>query len=111
MMPHNKHHNQKRKPVVPRVKTEKLSIFAIFVAAVAIICLSAQPAFALQIVTNTGMTVTGGSTGNIITQAMLETTDLEDGPSSVTYTIVAAPTNGTLRRSGGPLGVSDTFTQ
>jgi Tfp pilus tip-associated adhesin PilY1 len=111
MWPHTKHHKEKRESIPLGVKIEKIRILATFLAALGMICLLAQPAFALNIVTNNGMTVTGGSIGNIITQGMLETTDLEDGPSSITYTIVVPPANGTLKRSGGALGVGSTFTQ
>ena len=61
--------------------------------------------------TNTGTTVNEASTGNVITTAMLETTDVDNSAAQLTYTVTAATGNGTLRLSGTALGVSDTFTQ
>ncbi|MCB9931904.1 MAG: tandem-95 repeat protein [Planctomycetes bacterium] len=61
--------------------------------------------------TNTGITVFEGDIGVIITAAHLETSDVEDGPANLTYTLTAVPVNGTLRLGGTPLGVSNTFTQ
>ncbi|MGD8985432.1 MAG: Calx-beta domain-containing protein, partial [Desulfobacteraceae bacterium] len=57
MGPHNRHHKEERESGFPRMKIEKFRILAIFVAAVAIICLSAQPAFAvMNAVDDTGIT-------------------------------------------------------
>ncbi|MCA9170265.1 MAG: VCBS repeat-containing protein, partial [Planctomycetales bacterium] len=61
--------------------------------------------------TNTGTTINEASTGNVITTAMLETTDVDNTAAQLTYTITTATGNGTLRLSGTALGVSDTFTQ
>ncbi len=61
--------------------------------------------------TNTGATVLEGSSGNVITTAMLETTDLDHSATQLTYTVTAIPTNGLLRRLGVNLSVSSTFTQ
>ncbi|WP_182871556.1 cadherin-like domain-containing protein, partial [Rhodopirellula sp. JC639] len=61
--------------------------------------------------TNTGDTVTEGSTGNTVTTAMLETTDVDNTDSQLVYTVDAVPINGTLYRNGTALNVSDTFTQ
>ncbi|MCA9172186.1 MAG: hypothetical protein KDB23_31180, partial [Planctomycetales bacterium] len=61
--------------------------------------------------TNTGTTVSEAATGNVITTAMLQTTDVDNSAAQLTYTITAATGNGTLRLSGTALGVSDTFTQ
>ena len=61
--------------------------------------------------TNTGTTVNEASTGNVITTAMLETTDVDNTAAQLTYTVTTATGNGTLRLSGTALGVSDTFTQ
>ncbi len=60
---------------------------------------------------NTGTTVLEGSTGNVITAAMLETTDVDNTAGQLTYTLTGIPTNGVLRRSGVNLSVSSTFTQ
>ena len=48
MGPHNRHHKEERESGFPRMKIEKFRILAIFVAALAVICLSAQPAFAVM---------------------------------------------------------------
>ena len=64
-----------------------------------------------MLATNTGTTVNEASTGNVITTAMLETTDVDNTAAQLTYTVTAATGNGTLRLSGTALGVSDTFTQ
>ncbi|MEM6473604.1 MAG: cadherin-like domain-containing protein, partial [Planctomycetota bacterium] len=61
--------------------------------------------------TNTGVIVNEGSTGGVITQAMLETTAGDNTPAELTYTLTTAPTNGTLRLSGAALSVSGTWTQ
>jgi hypothetical protein len=61
--------------------------------------------------TNTGTTVNEASTGNVLTTAMLETTDTDNTPAQLVYTVTTATGNGTLRRSGTAVGVSDTFTQ
>ncbi len=61
--------------------------------------------------TNTGVTVAEGSTGNVVTTAMLHTTDVDNTPGQITYTLTSVPTNGFLRRSGVNLSVSSTFTQ
>jgi hypothetical protein len=81
------------------------------VAALAMIFLSGQPAFALVIEKNFGTTVDEGSAGNPIDNGMLLTTDGEDGPDFITYTVNPVPANGTLRRSGTALVNNDTFTQ
>ena len=61
--------------------------------------------------TNTGMTVLEGSVGNVITTAMLETTDVDNTAAQLVYTVNSVPTNGVLRRNGINLSVSSTFTQ
>ena len=61
--------------------------------------------------TNTGTTVLEGSTGNVITTAMLETTDVDNTAGQLIYTLTGTPANGVLRRSGVDLSVSSTFTQ
>ena len=64
-----------------------------------------------MLATNTGTTVNEASTGNVLTTAMLETTDVDNTAAQLTYTVTTATGNGTLRLSGTALGVSDTFTQ
>jgi hypothetical protein len=60
---------------------------------------------------NTGTTVAEGSIGTVITSAMLSTTDDDNTPDQLIYTLTAVPGNGTLRLSGGALIVGNTFTQ
>ncbi|MEZ6087262.1 MAG: cadherin-like domain-containing protein [Pirellulaceae bacterium] len=61
--------------------------------------------------TNTGATVAEGSSGNTITTAMLETTDVDNADSELVYTVTSVPANGTLRLSGSVRGLGSTFTQ
>ncbi len=61
--------------------------------------------------TNTGTTVLEGSAGNVITTAMLETTDVDNTAGQLVYTVTSIPTNGVLRLGGGNLSISSTFTQ
>ncbi len=60
---------------------------------------------------NAGATVSEGSTGNTISNLMLETTDVDNTDLQLVYTVTAAAGSGTLRLSGGALGLNDTFTQ
>ena len=64
-----------------------------------------------MLATNTGRTVNENSTGNVINNTQLQTTDIDNTASQLVYTITTATSNGTLRRSGLALGVSSTFTQ
>jgi protocadherin Fat 4 len=61
--------------------------------------------------TNTGMTVNEGSTTNVVTTAMLETTDVDNTAGQLIYTVGALPANGILRLNGSALGLNGTFTQ
>jgi VCBS repeat-containing protein len=63
------------------------------------------------IATNVGTTVAENSTGNAITAAMLQTTDVDDVAASLTYTLTSAVTRGTLRLNGVTLTNGNTFTQ
>ncbi len=63
------------------------------------------------VATNTGATVNEGSSGNVLTTAMLNEGDPDDAGTGLTYTLTAVTTNGTLRLSGTALGLNDTFTQ
>lgn len=63
------------------------------------------------IATNLPFTVLPSATGNIITDAFLDTFDNDTAPASLTYTLDTAPTGGTLRNNGAALGVGGTFTQ
>ncbi len=60
---------------------------------------------------NTGTTVAEGSTSNLITTAMLETTDVDNTVVQLVYTVTTAPVNGTLYLSGVALASTGTFTQ
>ena len=64
-----------------------------------------------MLATNTGTTVAEGSTGTVITTAMLHTTDVDNTDVQLVYTIDAVPGNGTLRLSGTALSNGQTFTQ
>ncbi len=63
------------------------------------------------IAANAGITVAENSTGNVITNGMLQTTDVDDSAANLTYTITSMVTNGTLRLSGVALSNGDTLTQ
>ncbi|MDD2990284.1 MAG: cadherin domain-containing protein, partial [Zoogloea sp.] len=63
------------------------------------------------LVTNTGATFAEGSVGNIITNAMLRTTDVDNTAAQLVYTLGSTPTVGTLYRNGVALGAGGTFTQ
>jgi len=61
---------------------------------------------------NDGLTVQLGESGTIGTSALSASdVDGDDGGANLTFTLTAAPQNGTLLRSGQQLGESDTFTQ
>ena len=61
---------------------------------------------------NTGATVLEGSTGTVITTAMLNEGDVDDSGVGLTYTITNVTDNGTIYLAGfGALGLNDTFTQ
>jgi CSLREA domain-containing protein len=64
-----------------------------------------------SITTNTGVSFSEGSTGNVITAAMLATSDVDNTAAQLTYTLTAIPTNGTLYRGGVVLAGSASFTQ
>lgn len=68
---------------------------------------------AVSIATNTGTSVTRGSSGNVITNSVLNEgdEDISDFGTAITYTLDAGPTRGELRLSGVLLGDGDTFTQ
>ena len=92
------------------MKTKKFNILMVSIVALAMICLSVHPAFALSIDTNTGMSVSEGSSGNGVTSAMLSSSDGEDGPPNVKYTVDVAPSHGTLKLIGVALSGGSTFT-
>ena len=57
--------------------------------------------------TNSPLTVAEGATG-AISAARLTTTDVDNTPAQLVYTITSGPTNGTLKRSGS---ATNSFTQ
>ena len=61
--------------------------------------------------TNTGASVAEGSTGNVVTTAMLATTDVDNSSDQLVYTVDSAPANGTLYDNGVALTVGGSFTQ
>ncbi len=60
---------------------------------------------------NLGLTVVENTTGNAITNAVLNTTDVDNSTAQLVYTLTALPAQGTLKRSGTALGLGQTFTQ
>ena len=60
--------------------------------------------------TNTGASVDEGNS-IVVTQAMLEITDPEEGPTNLTFTVTGMPANGTLMNGGVLVGAGGTFTQ
>ena len=63
------------------------------------------------VATNTGVTVNEGSTGTVITVAMLNAGDVDDSGAGLTYSVTTDVVNGTLKLSGITIGLNDTFTQ
>lgn len=61
--------------------------------------------------TNAGKSLNEGDTGIIISNAALSSSDSVSNAANVTYTIVAAASKGTLRKSGNALTAGGTFTQ
>ncbi|MCP4340448.1 MAG: DUF4347 domain-containing protein [Desulfobulbaceae bacterium] len=61
--------------------------------------------------TNTGITVAEGSSGTVLTAAMLTTNDVESIATELFYTLIAAPSYGTLYLSGTALADLDSFSQ
>lgn len=64
-----------------------------------------------QLITNSGTTINGGSSGSVISVAMLAATDVDNTAAELVYKVVAIPSNGTLKLSGNALALYDTFTQ
>ncbi|WP_412063719.1 immunoglobulin-like domain-containing protein [Rubrivirga sp. IMCC45206] len=62
------------------------------------------------VVTNAGLTLTEQTTA-AISSALLAARDDDHGPADLTFTVTAAPTEGTLQLDGSALGVASTFTQ
>ena len=61
--------------------------------------------------TNIGPTVLEGSTGTVIDNTLLDTTDVDNSAAQVVYTVTVVPGNGVIKLSGTTLNLSDTFTQ
>ncbi|HHJ40449.1 MAG: hypothetical protein AXA67_08385 [Methylothermaceae bacteria B42] len=60
--------------------------------------------------TNAGLTLDEEATATI-TNTLLSTSDVEQGPAQIVYTITAVPANGALKLNGTTLNNSDAFTQ
>ncbi len=60
--------------------------------------------------TNAGMTVDEEATATI-TSTMLSTSDVEQSPAQIIYTVASVPANGALKLDGAPLSASNIFTQ
>ena len=65
------------------------------------------------VATNTGVDVTVGVSGTVITSSMLNEGDPDapDSGSEITYTLTSVPTQGQLRNGATVLGLGSTFTQ
>ncbi|MBK8335419.1 MAG: cadherin domain-containing protein [Sterolibacteriaceae bacterium] len=63
------------------------------------------------IAANTGLTVSEGSLGNVISTAMLNEGDPDDAGAGLSYTVTANVAHGTLRLNGVMLNANDSFTQ
>ena len=59
--------------------------------------------------TASGLTIAENSTGNVIDNTRLLTTDVDNTSGQLMYTLTSATANGTLRRNGTALGINDTF--
>jgi len=63
------------------------------------------------VVTNTGQTVNEGAVNQTVVITELQTTDVDNTPAQLTYTLTAIPANGTIDIGGPALGIGGTFTQ
>ncbi len=63
------------------------------------------------VVTLSEITLDEGSTDTVISATYLTSTDNNSDAADITYTLVAAPNNGTLSNAGVELNSDDTFTQ
>lgn len=59
---------------------------------------------------NAGLTLNEGAAA-VLGSGALETTDADNSPAQLTYTLTALPSNGGLMLSGSPLSFAGTFTQ
>jgi VCBS repeat-containing protein len=62
------------------------------------------------IATNTGISAAEGAT-TTLSPSVLQVSDTDNAPPELVYTLISAPTVGTLNRFGTPLTVNQTFTQ
>ena len=77
-----------------------------------VITLDVTPVNVEQVLSiNTGVTVLESSSGNILTAAMLATTDPDNTAGQLVYTLSGVPVNGTLYLNNVALGISGSFTQ
>ncbi len=63
------------------------------------------------VIVSSSATVAEGAQNVAIGTAQLQSTDLEQGAASLTYTLTAVPVHGTLSKSGATLAIGGTFTQ
>jgi len=61
--------------------------------------------------TNTGLTVLEDATATVIANTALQTTDVDNSPATLTYTINTSTLKGTLTNNNVTMGASSTFTQ
>ncbi|MFY9253200.1 MAG: cadherin domain-containing protein, partial [Fuerstiella sp.] len=61
--------------------------------------------------TNLGTTVNEGDLGSVVTRLLLETTDVDNTPTEIVYSLTAVPTSGSLQLNGINLATGQTFTQ
>ena len=61
--------------------------------------------------TNNTLSINEGHTGVVISRSLLETTDVDNSPAELIYTVNTTPSAGTLRLGGAHLSVGGTFTQ
>ena len=60
---------------------------------------------------NNVLTVNEGDINTVISNTLLQVTDIDNTPSEIVYTITILPAHGTLYVSGTPVAVNGTFTQ
>ncbi|MCF6364640.1 MAG: Ig-like domain-containing protein [Bacteroidales bacterium] len=60
---------------------------------------------------NNPLNINEGDINQLISTALLEVTDVDNTPAEIEYTITTVPAAGTLKLSGLPLGLNDTYTQ
>jgi uncharacterized delta-60 repeat protein len=63
------------------------------------------------LLTNAGLTVSEGNVNTVIGQSLLETTDIDNTPDQIVYTLTLVPSTGALRLNGTLLISGETLTQ